>query len=335
MKTGTLKQTPESIRDFINHFQKSRVLLSAFELDIFSVLDKKPLTSVETAKKIKADARATDRLMSAVAAIGFLEKKNDKFQNTLESSAFLVKGKPGYMSGLMHTISLWQTWSTLTESVRKGTSVIERAKAINKRDHKWLEAFIGAMHYRASRQAPEIVARVNMKGVKKVLDVGGGSGAFAMAFANAGKNITATVFDLPNVVPITLKYIFDEKMNEKVDAVSGDYNTNPFPKGYDIVFLSAVVHINSFKGNVKLIKKCASALNPGGRIIIQDHVMSDDRISPAGGALFAINMLVGTEEGDTYTQKEMCEWFEKAGLKFEKKIETFMGNFLVIGRKKK
>jgi 2-polyprenyl-3-methyl-5-hydroxy-6-metoxy-1,4-benzoquinol methylase len=335
MKKGTLRQTPESIRDFINHFQKSRILLSAFELDIFTVLEKAPLTSAETAKKIKADVRATDRLMNAVTAIGFLEKKNNKFQNTLESSTFFVKGKPGYMSGLMHTVSLWQTWSTLTESVRKGTSVFQRPKTINNRDNKWLEAFIGAMHYRASRQAPEIVAKVDLKGVKKVLDVGGGSGAFAMAFANAGKNITATVFDLPNVVPITLNYIYQDGMSEKVDTASGDYNTDPFPKGYDIVFLSAVVHINSYKGNVKLIKKCAAALNPGGRIIIQDHVMNDDRTSPTGGALFAINMLVGTEEGDTYTQKEMREWFEKAGLKFEKKIETFMGNFLVIGRKKK
>jgi 2-polyprenyl-3-methyl-5-hydroxy-6-metoxy-1,4-benzoquinol methylase len=173
-----------------------------------------------------------------------------------------------------------------------------------------------------------------MKGVKKVLDVGGGSGAFAMAFAKAGKGANATVFDLPNVTPITLKYIHEDKMITKVDTSSGDYNTDPLPKGYDIIFLSAVVHINSYKGNVALIKKCAASLNKGGRIIIQDHVMSEDRTTPPGGAIFALNMLVGTEEGDTYTEKEMREWFEKAGMKFEKRIETFMGNALVIGRKK-
>lgn len=334
MKKETITHTPESIREYISHFQKSHILLSAFELDIFTVLDKAPKTSAEVAKKIKADARATDRLMNATAALGFLEKKNGKFQNTKETSTYLVKGKHGYMSGLMHTISLWQTWSTLTESVRKGTSVFKRPKTINNRDTFWLEAFIGAMHYRAAKQAPEIVAKVDMKGVKKVLDVGGGSGAFAMAFAKAGKDVKATVFDLPNVTPITLKYIHEAKMNSKVDTSSGDYNTDPLPKGYDIIFLSAVVHINSYKGNVALIKKCAASLNKGGRIIIQDHVMNEDRTTPPGGAIFALNMLVGTEEGDTYTEKEMREWFEKAGMKFEKRIETFMGNALVIGRKK-
>jgi cyclopropane fatty-acyl-phospholipid synthase-like methyltransferase len=334
MKKETITQTPESIREYINHFQKSRILLSAFELDIFSVLDKAPKTSAEVAKKIKADTRATDRLMNAAVALGFLEKKNSKFQNTKETSAYMVKGKPGYMSGLMHTISLWQTWSTLTESVRKGKSVFQRPKTINNRDTFWLEAFIGAMHYRAAKQAQEIVAKVDMKGVKKVLDVGGGSGAFAMAFAKAGKDVNATVFDLPNVTPITLKYIYADKMITKVDTSSGDYNTDPLPKGYDIIFLSAVIHINSYKGNVALIKKCAASLNKGGRVIIQDHVMNEDRTTPPGGAIFALNMLVGTEEGDTYTEKEMREWFEKAGMKFEKRIETFMGNALVIGRKK-
>jgi 2-polyprenyl-3-methyl-5-hydroxy-6-metoxy-1,4-benzoquinol methylase len=334
MKKIILRHNPETIREFITHFQKSRVLLTTFELDIFTVLEGTSLTSVAVANKIKADARATDRLMNAACDIGFLEKKNKKFNNTAEASAYFVKGKPGYMSALMHTVSLWQTWSTLTECVRKGTSVYQRPKTINNRNSKWLEAFIGAMHYRASKQAKEIVAKIDLKGVRKVLDVGGGSGAFAMAFVNAGKGVTATVQDLPNVIPITKKYIKEDKMSKKVDTVSGDYNTDPFPEGYDIIFLSAVVHINSYKENVKLIKKCAASLNPGGQVVIQDQVMNDDRTTPSSGALFALNMLVGTEEGDTYTEKEMREWFAKAGLTFEKRVDVFMGNALMIARKK-
>ena len=129
------------------------------------------------------------------------------------------------------------------------------------------------------------------------------------------------------------EYIKFEKMEGKVDIFNGDYNTDLLPKGYDVMFLSAVVHINSYEGNVNLIAKCAAALNPGGFIIIQDQVMDNDRVSPSGGALFAINMLVGTKEGDTYTEKEICEWFIKANIKFEKRIDTFMGNALMIGKK--
>lgn len=334
MENQIIPQNPEAIREYINHFQKSRILLTAFELDIFSILQRTPRSSDAMAKKIKADSRAMDRLMNAVCALGFIEKKDDKFYNTEIASRYFVKGKPDYMSGLMHTVNLWQTWSTLTDAVLKGSSVYDRPKTINNRDNNWLEAFIGAMHYRASKQAAAIVAKIDLAGVHQVLDLGGGSGAFAMAFAKAGENIKATVFDLPNVVPITLEYIQKDKMTDKVSVACGDYNSDLLPKGFDLVFLSAVVHINSYNGNVKLIKKCAASLNPGGRIVIQDQVMNDDRTKPAGGATFALNMLVGTEEGDTYTEKEMCEWFEKAGLAFEKRIDVFMGNALMIGRKK-
>lgn len=182
MEKTAIKYTPESIREFINHFQKSRILLTAFELDIFTYLEKTPRTSDAVAKRIKADSRATDRLMNAVCAIGFLEKREDKFYNTEEASTYFVKGKPGYMSGLMHTVNLWQTWSTLTQAVINGKTVSDRPKNIDNRENKWLEAFIEAMHYRAKKQATDIVAKIDLIGVNHVLDLGGGSGAFAMAF---------------------------------------------------------------------------------------------------------------------------------------------------------
>jgi len=333
MKAPLVKHTPESIREYVNHYQKSRVLLTAFELDIFTVLSKSSKTSEQVAKKIKTDIRATNRLMNALCALGFLEKTNQKFKNTNESEMYFVKGKTDYMSNLLHTAHQWETWSTLADCVKKGTSVFQRPKHINNRDIKWLESFIGAMHYRASRQAGAIVSKLNTLGVKRVLDVGGGSGAFAMAFTKAIKNSTATVFDLPNVIPITLQYIQKNKMNKKVDVVGGDYHTSALPKGYDLIFLSAVIHINSYEENVKLIKKCASSLNKNGQLVIQDQVMNEERTKPVTGALFALNMLVGTEKGDTYTEKEICQWYKKAGLQFEKRIDIPTGNALIVGRK--
>jgi hypothetical protein len=334
MEKESPKQTPETISAFVNHYQKSRILLTAFELNIFTVIDNKQLSSFEVAEIINTDSRATDRLMNAVCAIGFLIKVGNKFLNTEESCKYFVKGKPDYMDGLGHSISLWDTWTTLTGCVRKGTSVHERPANINDREKEWLDNFISAMHYRASRQAPEIVANIDLSNVRKVLDVGGGSGAFAFAFVTSGENISATVFDLPNVTPLTKKYIIQEKMEGKVDILNGDYNNDTFPSGYDLVFLSAVIHINSYEGNVQLIKKCSDALNSGGLIVIQDQVMDDSRVSPAGGAMFAINMLVGTKEGDTYTENEICEWFTNANIHFEKRINTFLGNALIIGRKR-
>lgn len=333
MENENIKQTPESIMQFITHFQKSRVILTAFELDIFSALDQHPKTSQEVAELKGTDPRATDRLMNAVCSLGFLRKEDTKFLNTEETSEFFVKGKPGYMAGLHHTLNLWHTWSTLTESVRQGTATFQRPADINDRDSQWLESFIGAMHYRARKQAPALVDQVDLEGVKRVLDVGGGSGAFAMAFIKPTNDITATVFDLPNVIPLTEKYIRQENMTTKVDTVSGDFTVDPLPGGYDLVLLSAIVHAYSYLDNIKLIRKCAGALTPGGQILIQDFVMEEDRVNPPGGAMFALNMLVGTEAGDTFTLKEMQEWFDYAGIRFVKRLDSFMGTSLVIGRK--
>ncbi len=322
-----------SIFAFISHYQKSRIVLTAYELELFTVLDGLPKSSEEVAKSIKTDARATDRLMNALSVLGFLQKESGKFSNTKESSLYLVKGKPEYMSGLKHTADLWHTWTTMTDAVRAGTAVYRRPENINDRDENWLESFIGAMHYRALSEAPGTVSKIDLEGVKKVLDLGGGSGIFAMEFVKAGKDIQASVFDLPNVIPITQKYIQRENMQDRVNTYGGDYISDDLPLGFDLIFLSAIIHSNSYETNKQLVSKCAKSLNPGGRIIIADWIMDDSRTNPPRGALFALNMLVGTREGDTFTQTEILEWYENAGLRFDKRLESFSQTAMVIGIK--
>jgi ubiquinone/menaquinone biosynthesis C-methylase UbiE len=236
------------------------------------------------------------------------------------------------MSGLMHTVHLWDTWTTLTAAVRKGTSVAVRPE-INSRGDTWLTAFIAAMHDRAAKQAPAVVAQMDLSSVSRVLDVGGGSGAFAMAFVKAKEGITATVFDLPNVLPLTKRYVRQAKLSGKVELQAGDYLMDDLGRGFDIVFLSAIVHSNSGSENRKLIKKCARALNPNGRVVVQDFIMDDDRTAPLHGAFFSLNMLVGTGSGDTYTESEVRSWMEEAGLSKVVRRETPFGVTQIIGTK--
>jgi len=116
-------------------------------------------------------------------------------------------------------------------------------------------------------------------------------------------------------------------------TVAGDYLVNDLGNGYDLVFLSAVIHSNSFNENALLVRKCAAALNTGGTIVIQDYIMDNDRTSPVAGALFAINMLVGTAKGTTYTQTEVRQWFTDAGIRFSKRTDTPFETIQVIGKK--
>ena len=324
--------TPNKIREIATRFQASRIFLTAYELGLFTALGKKTKTSLTVAKQLKTNPRSTDRLMNALCTMELLVKKGSKFSNTPAAARFLVKGSPEYMAGFMHTNSLWNTWSTLTEAVRKGTSVVMRPHT-NDRGSGWLNEFITAMHDRAKTHAPAVVAQLNLRRVTRVLDVGGGSGAFSMAFVRAGNNITATVFDLPNVISLTRKYVKQEKLLPVIDFAAGDYLEDDLGTGYDIVFLSAIVHSNSEAENRVLIKKCARALNPNGQLVVLDFIMDEDRIHPPHGAFFALNMLVGTRTGDTYTESEIRSWMSNARLKNLLRKDTPFGTSMLIGVK--
>jgi cyclopropane fatty-acyl-phospholipid synthase-like methyltransferase len=310
-------------------FQRSRVLLTAYELELFTALGNESKSSAEVAVALGTEKHATDKLMNALCALELLIKKENKFSNTPLAQKFLVKQSPDFMGNLYHSVSLWDTWSTLTRAVYKGTTVIE--KNINDRGEKWLTAFIAAMHNRARKIAPKVVDKLDLSKVTRVLDIGGGSGAYAMAFAKAKPNINASVFDLPNVIPITHRYIEKEGLTGKIKTIVGDYMVDPLGKGYDLIFLSAIIHINSNEANMKLLKKCSEALNPGGQVVIQDLIMDEDRTTPPSGALFALNMLVSTEAGDTYTESEVKDWMTAAGLTGIKRIDTPFGTSLIYG----
>jgi len=319
----------EDIRELANSFRESRVLLTAIELKIFTVLSTHMMTSDEAAKKINANLRATNRLMNALCSMGILKKIHGKFYNSDLSSKYLVEGKPDFMGNLYHTNNLWDSWSHLTESVIKGSSAVDDEDEVD----NWVESFIGAMHYRGVNQGKILAMMIDLTNVKRMLDVGGGSAAFSMEIVKRNPAIGATVLDLPYVIPLTKKYVAECGLTENFNFIEGDYLAKDFEGSYDLILLSAIVHINNYEQNKMLIKKCAAALNEEGMIIISDFVMNDDRTKPYHGALFSLNMLVGTANGDTYNEKEIREWFESAGLSKIERKNTSFGSDLMIAVK--
>jgi SAM-dependent methyltransferase len=324
--------SPGEFMEMVNAFRISRIILTAHELNIFTILKDGPLTSPVVSKAIGANERATDRLMNALVPIGLLKKAGSQFSNSDFSTRFMIKGQPTYMGGITHMGHLWKTWSTLTEAVKAGTSVAVK-QPIGERDESWLESFIAAMHARGLQQAKEIAAVLDLSQTRQALDIGGGSGAFTFEFIRENPAIKGTIFDLPNVIPITRQYISHEGFEGSVTTLAGDYLKDKFGYDYDLVFVSAVLHINSPEENILLINKCAEALNPGGQLVILDHIMTEDRTGPAVGAFFALNMLVGTEKGDTYTEKEIKSWMQAAGFKYIRRRDTPQGSNMMIGIK--
>jgi SAM-dependent methyltransferase/predicted transcriptional regulator len=323
---------PNAIREFSSSFQKSRILLSGFELDIFTNIEESGITCNQISHNLNLDEHACERLMNALVSLGFLKKQNKLFFNTAESSAFLSRKSPDYLGGLMHSNHLWNTWSNLTKVIKTGVSA--HPDEINSRGEDWLTPFITAMHDRAKKQAPLQLASIDLSEIKSILDIGGGSGAYSMEFASRKPGIDATVFDLPNVVPITKVFLEKEGFSDKVKTYAGDYTTDDLPGGFDMVFLSAIIHSNSLEVNADLIKKCFGSLNKNGRIVIQDWIMNNDRTQPTPGAVFAINMLVGTESGDCYTEPEVTEMLSAAGFKDISRTEFETGLSRMVAYKK-
>jgi SAM-dependent methyltransferase len=322
---------PNTIREFAASFQKSRILLSGFELDIFTNIEKSGTAGNQIANKLHLDEHACERLLNALVSLGFLAKQNGLFFNTPESFAFMSKKSPDYLGGLMHTNHLWNTWSNLTGVVKTGISA--HPAEINVRGEEWLFPFINAMHDRAKKQAPQQLADIDLSGVMSTLDIGGGSGAYSMELVSKKPGIEATVFDLPNVIPITKKFIDKEGYSGKIKTHPGDYTKDDLPEGFDMVFLSAIIHSNSLEVNQNLIKNCFHSLNKNGRIIIQDWIMNSDRTQPTSGAVFAINMLVGTEAGDCFTEQEVTEMLIVAGFKNISRIEFESGLSQMIAKR--
>lgn len=304
---------PEELEALFRGYQPARVALTAVELDLFSAVGS-GATAAEVAASTGASLRGVEPLLNALVALGLLHKDGDRFSCGSSAGTFLRAGAPHDARGaLMHTANLWTRWSTLTEAVRQGTSVghVEIAE----RGQEWTEAFIAAMHRNASARAPVVIAALDLTGVRRILDLGGGSGAYAAAFSRAQPQARVTVFDLPTVTPLTRKYLDLSGVGDRVDTVDGDLRVDPLGEGWDLVFISAICHINGPDENVAMLEKVRAALRPGGSVVIQDFVLGADKTSPRAGALFALNMLVGTEGGGAYSAEEYVEWLARVGFR--------------------
>lgn len=306
------KHTMQSILDLGNNFMASRVFLTGAELDLFSLLAEKPLSIDEIIAEKKADRRGMSILLDALCALGFLVKSDGKYRTESSVASLLIKDSPDSILPMaLHLSTLWQNWSKLTDIVLGKASPSMKGQGALAKRH--IEAFIGAMHTIASKLAPEVVAAINPGKARRLLDVGGGSGSYTLAFLNTMPGMQATLFDLPEVVEMARERFQANGMNNRVELVAGDFYEDELPPGHDLAFLSAIIHQNSLVQNEELYCKIYRALDSGGRIVVRDHVMSPDRTEPLDGVLFAVNMLTGTSGGDTYTFGEIKEGLSAAG----------------------
>ena len=306
---------PDETEALLRGFQPSRAALTAIELDVFTAVHaggETGASAAEVASRTQTSPYGMAVLLDALCSLGLLVKQAGRYRNGPVAGTHLRAGSPhDARAALLHTAHLWQRWSTLTECVRKGTALVDRD--MKERGDDWTEPFIAAMQRNAFFRAPVVVGALDLARVRRVLDVGGGSGAYAAAFAHAKPDLEVTVLDLPNVTPLTRRYLAAGGAGARVSTTDGDFRTDPLGSNFDLVLLSAICHMNGPEENLALFRKAHAALVPGGQLVVHDFVLDDDKAGPRSGALFALNMLVGTPHGSSYSGPEYAAWLSEAG----------------------
>jgi SAM-dependent methyltransferase len=299
-------------------FRESRILLTAIELDLFTAVGE-GASAAEVARNAATEPRATEMLLNALAALGALAKSAGIFRNTAETAQHLAAASPECeRDALMHTVHMWDRWSTLTECVRTGAA--QNLNEIEGRGEKWIGAFIAAMHRTGKERAPEIAEAVGAAGVRRMLDVGGGSGAYSIAFAQADPELRAEILDLEPVLPIAQAHIARAGLSKRVTTRAGDLRRDPLGEGLDLILLSAICHMLSVEENRDLLRRALEALAPRGRVVIRDFILNRDKTGPPAAAIFSLNMLVGTAGGASYSEIEYTVWLEEAGFRDVRRI---------------
>jgi predicted O-methyltransferase YrrM len=297
----------EDILQMAQGFMECKILHTAAELNLFTILAMNPMTVEEVAGKISGDSRALAMLLDALAAMGLLSKSGDKYLCESTLAPLLSEKSPRTILPMVrHMASLWRRWSRLTDIVKNSADAREEFEF--KRNAEELRSFIGAMHSIGAPMAKRIAAAAAPGASRALLDVGGGSGTYTIAFLREAPEMRATLFDLPEVIEMARERLQAEGFLDRTTLVSGSFYLDEFPAGHDLALLSAIIHSNSPDENLELYRKAFRALNPGGRILIRDHVMSPDRTLPRDGAIF-----VGTSGGGCYTYAEIESNLVQAG----------------------
>jgi SAM-dependent methyltransferase len=310
--------TPGDLLELSGHFWKTCALHAGVKLDVFSRIGAEALAAEELARRVNGSADGVARLLNALTAMGLLEKSNGRFACSPSVRALLSQDSPAYLGHIiMHHHHLMESWARLDQSVSSGRPVRERSSVSRE---EWRESFLMGMFNLAMALAPRMADAVDLSSRRSFLDLGGGPGTYAIHFCLKNPAIRATVFDLPTTRPFAEKTIARFRLSDRIAFVDGNYHDDEIPGRYDVAWLSHILHAEGPHDCLKIIRKAVSTLQPGGMLIIHEFILNDAMDGPEFPALFSLNMLLGTESGRAYSERELRDMLAQAGVQGIRRI---------------
>lgn len=326
---------PEQLMQMSMSFMPARVLSSALQLDLFSQIASGNRTATEISSAVGAHERATRMLLDALVGLQLLGKNRDGYELTPVAEDFLVRSSPTYMGTMMENDHIWNAWSQLTEVVRTGKPAIfveEQAKA-----EEFFPMLVRSLHIMHTEPARRLAAALTGGAAQtglRVIDIACGSGIWGISVAEADPQARVTAQDFPGVFDVTRQFVNRHNLEDRFDYLPGDLKEVDLgEERYDLAILGHIVHSEGERSARSLFKRLNRALSPGGRVAILEMIPNDERTGPPFALLFALNMLVNTEEGGTYTLAEYTDWLKEAGFSRVETVDIGSHSPAIIGIK--
>ncbi len=328
--------TPQRLMQFAFGYAPPLLIESGVKIGVFDFLDAAPAALEDIHNATGASLRGLRGLLNALVGIELLAKEGDRYALTAESAAFLVKGKPGFHGGFFQhtTTQLLPKWMQLETVVRTG----KPATAVNQvgPGSEFFEMFVEGifpMSYRAALAAAGHLQVGAASSPVSVLDLATGSGVWGVAFAQQSPQVRVTAVDWPGVLKVTRRIADRFQLGDRFAYVEGDLHDADFGRGHQVATLGHILHSEGEAQSKSLLRKTFEALAPGGTIVIAEFVPNEERTGPPMALTFAVNMLVNSEEGDTFTFGEIGSWLREAGFADVRQLEAPAPSPLILATK--
>src|SRR5688500_11874029 len=314
MDSGSNGPNPGLIHQLALAYRASAIFFAASDLHVFTHLAEGPLSAAEVAARCGSAAEPTRLMLESCADTGLLERDNGRFRNTPTTDTFLVKGRTAYLGdSLKYARDLYPAWGAFTDLVRTGHPTMPPQTILGD-DKAKTRAFVMAMHERARGIGSVLPHNVDLRGRRRLIDIGGGPGTYSVALCRQTPGLTSTVLDRPGVLEVARELIDAAGFADRVTLMPGDYLKTPFGTGFDAVLLSGMMHRETPDNVNLLLKKAFQALEPGGMVMVSDVFFEDDRMNtPPFATSFALNMMLTSDHGSAHAKTAMERWMAANG----------------------
>jgi hypothetical protein len=308
----------QQVLELLRGYRPAQILISCAELGVFEALSSGAVGAEELGRRLHTDTVALGRLLNAAVALGLLKKSGEQYANGPLAQACLASEGPFYLGNLVKREgAFYRRWSRLTEAVQTGRRPEENVR--DEGQTNWVRDFELALYDIARTAAPAVaevlgpLLRQTHGRTVRVIDIGGGHGAYSIALAQRYSNLEAVVFELPAVTEVAHEMISRSDVAGRVIVQAGDFKIDDLGMDFDLALLFGILVSEPPTDAIALLRKIRAALVDGGLLAIRGFYLEPERTGPLDTILFDLQMLLSTGAGTAHTREDLTVWLREAG----------------------